>query len=339
MSLQVGIVGLGWAGQKHTESLAGLEGVKIAAFADLAEDRLKKFAGQHGARAYTHWQQMLDAERNLDAVILASPAQVRLEPIRAIAARGLALFCEKPPALDLAAARKAAALIRKAGVLNSVGFQYRWSPLAGKMRDLIEGRPLLFARIVVAWPVFDWVRSGHAPRHLYRKDLCGGPLIEQGIHFQDALRFITRDEPVAVQGLADPGRIHPVEGRDCEETTALLLRHASGMVTSHIHNWSHQAKLLQLQIVGHKFDLTWQMEGAVRLFGAVEGQPIDETSTADPYLEEIRGFIAAVRKKDQSLIRSSYADACQTLAVCAAATRAIAGGKPIAIPASKSETA
>ncbi|MEO6907427.1 MAG: Gfo/Idh/MocA family oxidoreductase [Abditibacteriaceae bacterium] len=332
MSVKIGVVGLG-IGTVHVESLSKMPDAEIVAFADLDEAKVQKFASEHDARGYSDWRAMLDGESELDAVILATPARIRREPIEAICARKIALFCEKPPAMNLEEARQIRSLIEDAGILNTVGFMYRWAPLAVKMRDMIAGRPRLFARGVVAWPVFDWVLAGIAPKNLFRKSGCGGPLIEQAIHYQDVLRYITGDEPISVQAIAELGNLIPQEERDCEETTAYMLRHQSGMLSTHIHNWSHKGLVMDMQIVGDNYDLTWQMaQFDMKLIGTFEGEKIDEISDAGCYFEEMVGFVQAVREQDQSILRSSYADACQTLAVCEAGTEAINSGKAFAIP-------
>jgi len=43
------------------------------------------------------------------------------------------------------------------------------------------------------------------------------------------------------------------------------------------------------------------------------------------------GFVNAVQQNNQSLLRSSYADACKTLAVCEAANNAISSGSAVPI--------
>jgi predicted dehydrogenase len=325
MTIKVGVVGLGWPGQQHTKVLASIPGVEVAAFADLDGERTAAFAKEYGARGYGHWKDMLEGESRLDAVILATPAKVRLEPIEAVAARGIALFCEKPPALDLATGLKAAEAVRRADIINSVGFQYRWAPQAERTRELIAGRPRLFARLAVAWPVFDWVSKGQAPSILYSKAASGGPMIEQGIHFQDILRYVTQDEPVVVQATAELGRTQPIQGRDSEDSTVVVARHASGMLSTHVQNWSHTGTLLQMQIVGDDFDLTWDIATG-EITGGVAGRPVNEKPEGDCYLEEIHGFVRAVAQHDQNIVRSDYLDACKTLAVCEAAARAVLTG-------------
>lgn len=331
MKLKIGVVGLG-IGAVHVASLDKIPEAQIVALADLDAPRVQRFADERGARAYADWQSMLDGEAELDAVILATPAKIRLEPIRAICERGIALFCEKPPAVDLKSALEIRDIIESAGILNTVGFMYRWSPLALRMKQLIAGRPRLFARGVVAWPVFDWVVSGAAPKSLYSKAACGGPLIEQAIHYQDVLRYITGDEPVSVHAIANLSTLLAPEGRDCEETTAYILRHESGMLSNHIQNWSHKGTVMQIQVVGDYYDLTWNMNhGDMKLTGTIDGDSIQETSDSNYYFSEMVGFIQAVQQNEQSLIRSSYADACQSMAVCEAATNAVTSGEAVAI--------
>lgn len=331
MSVKIGVVGLG-IGALHVESLSKIPNAKMVAFADLDAAKVQKFADEHGGRPYANWRAMLDGESDLDAVVLATPAHVRLEPITAICERGIALFCEKPPAVNVAEAHRVRAVVEASGVLNAVGFMYRWSPLADKMRTLIADRPRLFARGVVAWPVLDWVYNGNAPKNLLQKSGCGGPLIEQAIHYQDVLRYITGDEPTLVHAIAELGTEFPQEGRDCEETTAYLLRHASGMLSTHVHNWSHRGTVMDIQVVGDKYELTWHMTHQHMSFtGTMDGEEINEQAGSEYYFDEMVGFVKAVETKDQSVIRSSYADACKSLAVCEAATNAVNSGEPVAI--------
>ena len=274
MAVRVGIVGLGSPGRRHAESLQAAGGAQLTAVADLNPDLVAASVKAHGVRGYGHWAELLEGEPDLDAVILATPARVRLGPIQAIAERGIALFCEKPPALDLATARQACQAIARAGIINSVGLQFRWSPAASRMRELLAGRARLFARLVVAWPVLDWVKQGHASPALWHKEDCGGPMVEQGIHYQDVLRYVSQDEPVAVQAMAELGRTEAPGPRDSEDTTIVSVRHASGMLTSHVHNWSHRGRVMDLQIVGDDFELTWRMGDGHVLTGT-----LDPTST------------------------------------------------------------
>lgn len=330
MSVKIGVVGMG-IGARHVENLERVPDAEIVAVADLNLEKAQAVGHRVGAVAYRDWQAMLNGSQDLDAVILATPASVREEPIRAICERKLALLCEKPPALCSAEATAISVIIESSGVLNTVGFMYRWNPLTTRMRELVANRPLLFARSVVAWPILQGVELGYVAKSLYSKAACGGPLIEQAIHFQDVLRYVTGDEPQSVQGVAELGNIIPQSTRDCEETTAYVMRHASGMLSTHVHNWSHKQTLIQLQVIGEALDLTMQMEGELWLKGAVDGVEINESWDGNNYYEEIVGFVDAVQKNDQNLMRSPYADACRSFKVCEAATEAVSSGNAVKI--------
>lgn len=84
---------------------------------------------------------------------------------------------------------------------------------------------------------------------------------------------------------------------------------------------------MQLQIVGDDFDLTWSINQEQNcLVGKVGEQSVNIDSPSSYYQDEIKGFVEAVKTHNQSLLRSPYQDACQSLAVCDAANQAIATG-------------
>jgi predicted dehydrogenase len=309
-------------GAAHAGHLANMPAARLAAVADPREDRRQAIAARHGVPAYRDWSEMLERERSLDALIVATPPTIRRGPVSAACNLGLALYCEKPPANDMAEARELTSVVEKAEILNTVGFQYRWSPLANAMRSLVAGQTLSFARLVMAWPVFSWIGAGDAPRELLSHAQTGGPMVSQGIHMQDALRYVTGDEPLEVAMWSGLAAARHVSEGDSEETLALVARHESGMLATHIHNWSYRGTLAELQLVGPDLDLTWRIEERPRLIGQVQGKPVSRKSTADMRVLALEGFVTAVRAGRQGLLRSPFTDACKSLAVCIAANQA-----------------
>jgi myo-inositol 2-dehydrogenase / D-chiro-inositol 1-dehydrogenase len=110
--LRVGVIGTGWIGQTHIQSLAGSSEAVVAATADPAVD---------GAD-YPDWRALLEHEV-LDAVLICTPPDTHREPAIAAAARGLPFYLEKPVAHTLADADVIADAASR--VICGVGYQYR----------------------------------------------------------------------------------------------------------------------------------------------------------------------------------------------------------------------
>jgi predicted dehydrogenase len=110
--LRVGVIGTGWIGQTHIQSLAGSSEAVVAATADPVVD---------GAD-YPDWRALLEHEA-LDAVLICTPPDTHREPAIAAAACGLPFYLEKPVAHTLADAEAIADAATR--VISGVGYQYR----------------------------------------------------------------------------------------------------------------------------------------------------------------------------------------------------------------------
>lgn len=145
-TVRAGVIGFGWMGQAHTRSLlraptlfqeAGYRPV-LAAVADTDGRRRRLAVDGFGAgRVTADWREVVEAD-DVDAVWVTVPNMLHLDVVRAAAASGKAVFCEKPvggtPPETLAAHRAAAA----AGVTTGVGYNYRWAPLVRHAKHLID---------------------------------------------------------------------------------------------------------------------------------------------------------------------------------------------------------
>ena len=69
---RVGVVGCGGIAQVHGAVLQNLEGVELAACADIRPERAQAFAQNYGGKAYNSMDAMLAGEQ-LDAVHLCTP--------------------------------------------------------------------------------------------------------------------------------------------------------------------------------------------------------------------------------------------------------------------------
>jgi myo-inositol 2-dehydrogenase / D-chiro-inositol 1-dehydrogenase len=132
--LAFGLIGAGWIGSFHAETLAHrLPGVRLAAVADpdaTAADRLA------APRAYRDPYQLL-ADPTIDAVAICSPAATHTDLIIGAARAGKHVFCEKPMALTLQDADRAIEAAASAGIALQVGFNRRFAADFAVVHDQI----------------------------------------------------------------------------------------------------------------------------------------------------------------------------------------------------------
>ena len=84
-SVRWGVIGLGWFGEIHADTLAGMPGIELAALCTRRHERLRDLADRYGVAArYTNYRQLLD-DPTVDAVSVTSPAVASVSPLRLIA--------------------------------------------------------------------------------------------------------------------------------------------------------------------------------------------------------------------------------------------------------------
>jgi myo-inositol 2-dehydrogenase/D-chiro-inositol 1-dehydrogenase len=132
--LYFGLVGAGWIGTFHAETLATrLPGVRLAAVADPVPGAAARF---NAPKAYTDPLELI-ADPSLDAVAICSPASTHTDLVVAAACAGKHVFCEKPMALTLEDADRAIDAASSAGVALQVGFNRRFADDFAAIRDRI----------------------------------------------------------------------------------------------------------------------------------------------------------------------------------------------------------
>ena len=105
---------------------------------------------------------------------------------------GKAVFCEKPLAVDA----EQLAEVRAATETNPrllVGYNRRFAPLAGEMRQFLGQGPMSIEYRVAAGPM--------PPDHWLSDPAEGGRIIGEGCHFLDFAAFLTGSHPVRVTAM------------------------------------------------------------------------------------------------------------------------------------------
>ncbi|MAE62684.1 MAG: hypothetical protein CMJ18_00305 [Phycisphaeraceae bacterium] len=312
--MKVAVVGLGGPGEKHARHITDSGKADVVAFVDIESSKAEAAARQYGAVAFTDVEEMLD-QSSVDAVFLCTPPWTRTELIPRIARRGLALFCEKPPARTLADADRCRTAIEQAGIINSVGFMYRWAEVVHRMRELLEGRPVNCCMVRGIWTVLFW---DGLPGWYFDKRRSGGAIVDQGVHLIDAVRYVLQDDVTSVHAFADNLIVPKTESTTVEDTVSINLRFARGTLGTYAHVWAHRGWVWQFDCIGEDFYLTCDLSLQHRLSGYIGDEKVDLRTEDDCYVTEIERFLDAVAANDQSVVRSSYADSIRSLAAALA---------------------
>ena len=191
MGVRIGLIGAGRMGTVFAHTLAfNVPEADFTAVADLSESTVQEVVGRYGAQAgYTNYLELLDRD-DVQAVVIASPTKSHVEVVKAAAAAGKQIFCEKPLAMTLEGCDEAIQAVEAAGVRLQVGFMRRYDPPYVMAKQQIEAG-------VIGTPVM-FKSTGRDPRcpslEFARRESSGGLILDMGIHDFDAARWLMGSE-------------------------------------------------------------------------------------------------------------------------------------------------
>lgn len=148
--LPVAIIGAGSQGRVLMNFCLKIPGIRFLAVCDIwpyhqtyAANILKKY--DQNVNVYTDYREMLEKEKQLAAVIVATPDWVHAEHTTACVKAGKHVYCEKEMSNTLEKAREMTTAARTAGRLVQIGHQRRstpryWHALKMLEKDKILGR-------------------------------------------------------------------------------------------------------------------------------------------------------------------------------------------------------
>lgn len=160
-TLNIGIIGCGAQGQVLINALLkGIEDVRISAVCDIWEEynqtrvyRLLMAYG-HNPNKYIDYREMLDKEKDLHGVIIATPDFRHAEHAIAAMEAGLHVYCEKEMSNTLENARKMVQTQKRTGKLLQIGHQRRSNPrYIHCYEKLIKEANLLWSYHDDKWPM------------------------------------------------------------------------------------------------------------------------------------------------------------------------------------------
>ena len=270
---------------------------------------------------------MLDTEKP-DLVMLCTPQMVRLDPIRLCAERNIPIFIEKPPADTMERALEIEGILKKHPIIHSIGFMSRYLKIVERALRLLKGHKLIMMRQYYFCPMGLPESFKTTSRFFYKKELSGGLVVDQAIHFLDLVRYVTGSEVAEVHGFGNNLQ-HPKEPEfTSDETVTLNLRMKNQVVVSHSHTWAYPKWQNEVELIAVGAHLRLSVfTGSFK--GEVDGIQVEYKEEDNGYLSELKAIVQAIREKSMAPIRSDYTDAIKTFAVALALNRSLETGERV----------
>ena len=197
--LNVGLVGYKFIGNAHTSGWSRIPmffetdaKINLRAICGRDEAWVSENASKLGWQSYeTSWRALVERD-DIVIIDITAPSNVHKEIAMYAASRGKHDFCEKPLALTVDDAKEMTALARRTGIVNQVGFNYRFVPAILQAKKLIDQGKLGKIFHFRGRFLQDWIIDPEFPL-VWRldKDVCGsGSLGDLGAHVIDTARFL-----------------------------------------------------------------------------------------------------------------------------------------------------
>lgn len=267
----------------------------------------------------------------INVVMICSPTNTHIEIIKAAAAAGKNIFCEKPISFSDEETLEAYEAVKKAGVKFQIGFNRRFDRNFSKVRRLVETKEIGDLHILKV------TSRDPEPPSLEYIPTSGGLFMDMAIHDFDIVRYISGSEveEVYVQGAS---LVNPEIGKLGDIDTAIVsLKFANGAMG--VIDNSRQAVYgydQRIEAFGSNGAATAQNE----LESTVEVSSKDGVKGDNPlhffleryndaYIKETSEFFDAIRNDKE--VSCSFRDGIMAQRIAAAANESLKTGVPVKV--------
>ena len=284
--LNVAMIGYGFMGRTHSNAYR-----KVGNFFDVPYDvvlkaacarnqeRIQAFADNWGYESIeTDWRKIVERD-DIDAVDICVPNNLHRDISVACAEAGKMILCEKPLAMNVAEGEEMCAAVEKAGVVNTVWYNYRRVPAVTLAKNIIDSGKL--GRIFHYRANFlqDWTISADVPTggegvwRLSAEEAGSGVTGDLLAHCIDTAIWLNGSitQVSAMTETFIKERTHQVTGEKVDVTIddacAFLARFANGSLAifeSTRYARGHKA-LYTLEINGENASMAWDLHDLHRL--------------------------------------------------------------------------
>lgn len=218
--IHVGIIGTGYIGKVHLDTLSRLKGVKVTAAADASRELAMRAAAPYGVEKITSDYRKLIHDADIDVIHNCTPNIFHYDVIKEALLAGKQVLTEKPLSMNLQEAEELVNLAQRKKAVTGVNFCYRYYPLVQEMASRIRSNGIGTVRLVTGTWFQDWLSrdTDYSWRLDPTKSGKSNITADLGSHWFDLIQFTTGMEITEVFG--DFQTIIPVRKRPKQQTLA-----------------------------------------------------------------------------------------------------------------------
>jgi len=224
--IKVGVIGCGRIGIVHLGAINKAPGVVPIVVSNPTVSKAEDAAKTFGVPKFTSDAMEVITDPEVDAVWICSPSQFHADQIKACAANGKDVFCEKPIATDLAETVEAINACNEAGVKLMIGLQRRFDPNFLRVKQAIKDKEVGDTIIIKtcsrdpAPPPYEYVKGG------------GGIFNDMAVHDLDMTRFLAGEDPLEILAVGSchiDKSIEDLPGSEAFDTASCIVRYPGGV--------------------------------------------------------------------------------------------------------------
>lgn len=225
--LKWGLIGAGDIARKRiAPALRDLPNCELISVCRSRAELAEEFANEFGAKKwFADWRELV-ADKEIDAVYLATPVFLHAEQTIAAAEAGKHILCEKPMALNVAECDEMIAVCKANNVKLGIAYYRRFYPVIERIKQLIASDEIGKVSIVQinAFEYFE-PDTNNPRRWLIEKAKSGGgPLMDFGCHRLEVLTNLFGEIRKSKSIISNN-----IFSREVEDTATVLLEFQNGV--------------------------------------------------------------------------------------------------------------
>jgi predicted dehydrogenase len=228
--INIALLGCGAEGQVLMNAIRNIPGIRFKAVCDIwtayNQKRVSRLLTRYGHEhnTYVDYKEMLDKEKDLDAIVIATPDFWHAEHTVACLKNGLDVYCEKEMSNTLEGARRMVQAAKETGKLLQIGHQRRSNPRYLHCYNKLIKSAKILGRITtingqwnrskaacedLGWPKKYPVEQAELEKYGFKsmeqfrnwrwyKGLGGGPIVDLGSHQIDIYGWFLEANPKSI---------------------------------------------------------------------------------------------------------------------------------------------